>query len=128
MENNKSSICSNCGGELEMTSRTGTIETFRCKQCGKEENVHFSISPEELYSLQESTVEVYIDWREKDAYLKTILKLRNLVPELKKQSLDELKNSLHVGQPFSLGRYFPDQADDLKRRLEGIGLNVRCVD
>ncbi|BBA35497.1 hypothetical protein sS8_3560 [Methylocaldum marinum] len=110
-----------------MISRTGAVETYRCEQCGNEEYIHFSISPDELYAAQKGTVEVCIDWREQDADIKTIMKLRRLVPELKGKSLDDVRNSLHVGQSFSLGRYFSDQADDLKAKLEEIGLSARCV-
>lgn len=127
METVKQSVCGKCGGRLQMASRVGTVETYRCELCGNEEYVHFSISPDELYAAQEGTVEVCIDWREQDVDIKTILKLRHLVPELKSQSVDEVRNSLHVGETFSLGRYFPDQADDLKNKLEEIGLSVRCI-
>jgi predicted RNA-binding Zn-ribbon protein involved in translation (DUF1610 family) len=127
MKNNIFTICNSCGGELEMVNRTGTVETFRCKQCGKEESIHFSISPDELYSQQADTVEVLIELRDDSANQRILMKLRNLVPKLKKESIKDLNAKFHAERSLSLGRHFPDQADDLKHKLEEIGLNVRCI-
>ena len=127
MENTTLQKCNACGGDLKLIDKIGTIETYRCEQCGNEESVHFSIDPDELYSLQKDTIEVLIDWNENDDNLKTIMKIRNLLPSLKQHSIESIKSIIHGEQPFSLGRFFPDQAEELKSRLEEIGLNIRCV-
>lgn len=127
MEDNKLKKCNNCGGKLEIVDRLGSIETYRCEQCGKEENVHFSIAPGELYSMQKDTLELFIDWRQKDNDLKIIMKLRSILPELKKQTIDKIKDIIREGQSYSIGRYYPDQAEKLQRSLEGVGLKIRCV-
>lgn len=127
MENTTFQKCNACGGELKLIDKIGTIETYRCEQCGSKENVHFSIAPDELYSLQKDTVEVLIDWNENNDNLKTIMKIRKLLPSLKQYSIESIKDKIQGGQSFNLGRFFPDQAEELKNRLEEIGLNIRCV-
>ena len=127
MEDNKLKRCKDCGGKLEMANRVGSIETYRCERCGREEKVHFSIAPDDLYLMQKDTLELLIDWCQKDNDLKIIMKLRSLVPELKKLSTNTIKDLIKKGQTYSLGRYYPEQADELKRRLEEIGLKIRCA-
>jgi hypothetical protein len=127
MEDNKIKRCKDCGGKLEMVNRVGSIETYRCERCGREENVHFSIAPDELYIMQKDTLELFVDWQQKDNDLKIIMKLRSLLPELKKQTIDTIKDLIREGQSYSLGRYYPEQAEELQRSLEGAGLKIRCV-
>jgi predicted nucleic acid-binding Zn ribbon protein len=127
MEDNKIKKCKDCGGKLEMVNRVGSIETYRCERCGREENVHFSIAPDELYIMQKDTLELFVDWQQKDNDLKIIMKLRSLLPEIKKQTIDTIKDLIREGQSYSLGRYYPEQAEELQRSLEGVGLKIRCV-
>lgn len=128
MEDNQLKKCDNCGGKIEIVDRVGSIETYRCERCGREENVHFSIAPDELYSIQRDTVELFIDWQQKDNDLKIIMKIRRILPEFKQKTIDKIKDLIREGQSYSLGRYYLVQAEELQRSLEGVGLKVRCVD
>jgi hypothetical protein len=127
MQDNKLIKCKDCGGKLEMVNRIGSIETYRCERCEREEIVHFSITPNELYLMQKDTLELFIDWCQKDNDLKIIMKLRNFLPDLKKHSIDTIRDLIRKGQSYSLGRYYPEQANELQRKLTEIGLKIRCV-
>jgi hypothetical protein len=111
-----STQCIYCGASTQLKNTIGNVEVFRCVSCGRDAFVHYSVNPEELYSLEDDTAEVFINWGDALPSMKEFLILRSLISSLRNLSKESLAARVNSGI-LSLGRHKEDKANDILKIL-----------
>jgi primosomal protein N' len=115
--------CDKCGGELELIDTHVSMQKFRCKKCGHESYVHFSISTDDIRNKYSSGVDLSIEWVAEPTK-KEIMHLRKVFPDFKSYSVDELINKWELEKQWYLGYYQRERASELKEIAQGYGLTI----
>jgi len=118
--------CGRCGGIMETVSKRVELVTMRCKQCGHETHaLAIEAPPPHLENRHAHRVEVWVEWKSKEASTQEVVAIRSLLPDLGGVSLQELVRRAAGSRTWKLGIRWQQQATELQRRAEALGLDVR---
>lgn len=121
-------ICPNCGRRRkddEPPAPVSAFYDFRCPDCGFEEAGTANFTAEALdIQVDESEVEVIVEWRSGTPSAIELKVMRELVPELSAGRVTEAKAKLGSSAIWNLGLYPTERGKELAQILATKGLKV----
>jgi hypothetical protein len=118
--------CAKCGFEdWEVIDVHGSIETWRCKKCGVQEDVH--VYRNDLFEGVKKGAPVFIvvgRWKER-ASLQQANAIRNLFPALQHVQPSALIRQSFEGADFELGCFTEQELEGMRGQLDDLGVETR---
>ena len=119
--------CNRCSLPFVQVDRYGSVDVFRCSRCGFERHVHFTPNPDEIWMRDERKTKVIIKWNSGSVSASEIMALRQILPNFKKHSIQDLLRKLRDTKTFELGVFFLSDALELQRSGQELGLTIELV-
>ncbi len=114
-----------------VVGQEGPIRTYRCENCGAEQQGAITPGPEELQrfldesGIQHERQQVWVEWIGQEPSAKELVGLRQLVDSLRDIPLSELKAKVHQASRWDLGIHWDVAAQELEARGLELGLQIR---
>lgn len=126
-DNSVATHCKKCGNEAVFVERIVSMETYRCKSCDHLQYSHVSAPVSEIEEFAKTLKTVFISWEIKpDA--KQLMELKKLLPELKTETLSNLKERVNSSSKWDLGKYSEHDAIELSKNISALGIKEVIVD
>lgn len=118
-------ICATCNStNVTVTERIGSLETWRCEMCGKEETVHVShnLNPV-LPSNLEPVFQITGHWLVKPTTQK-ITTAQRLFPQLRKLTVSAILRLAITNSAMDLGRFTASELIKIADQIGEIEINI----